>query len=107
MIMQAPVVVLFSNPYAMEENGKKNEGVSVMYLIGDSLAPAQQENGAKGQRPIKVSLPPSKASKFTMVPGLYNGHFEMSVGGNLKAVMKLVDLDFKSEIKLEEVPSNF
>ena len=104
MALKEKVVVLFANPYSMDnDRGGRSEGVSVSYLYGDTLACSDHANGSKGQRPAKASLAVGKMEKMLNVPGLYDGSFEMSIGSDGKPVLKLVDVDFLSFVKLEKM----
>lgn len=104
MEMKSNVVILYASQYSMkDENGRPMEGVSAAYIIGDNLAPVMHPNGALGCRPARGSLPLVCWSQLTKVPALYSGTFDMTVGSDGKAVMKLVDVQYVSEVYLDLV----
>ena len=93
MEMKSNVVILYASQYSMkDENGRPMEGVSAAYIIGDNLAPVMHPNGALGCW-----------SQLVKVPALYSGTFDMTVGSDGKAVMKLVDVQYVSEVHLDLV----
>lgn len=104
MALKENIVVLFANPYSVDDDkrkGEKVEGVSVSYLYGESMEPMLHPNGALGQRPAKCSLPVSSWDKFSSAPALYEGSFEMSIGSDGKPMLRLVDVDFLSFLTLD------
>ena len=104
MEVKSTVAVLYAKQYAMkDENGQNREGVTLAYIIGDNMAPIMHPDGSLGCRPAKGSLPPAAWTKLPKVPGLYDGRFEMTVGADGKAAMRLVDVDFLAEFELEAV----
>lgn len=101
MTAKENIVVLFANPYDMtdEKTGKRTDGISVSYLYGTSLSPLINADHSLGQRPAKGSVSTSLWDKFVAAPGLYEGSFEMSIGGNGKPTLKLVDVNWLSNVE--------
>ena len=99
------IVVLFANPYDMvdEKTGKRSNGISVSYLYGSSVSPILNADGSLGQRPAKASLATDLWNKIVSAPGLYEGSFEMSIGSNGKPTLKLVDVDWRSNVEIDIV----
>ena len=98
------IVVLYASKYAMPgDNGTTNSGISLNYLYGDNLAPVMAPDGSLGQRPAKGSLPVSCWDNIKQVPGIYDGAFTMAISKDGKPTLKLVDLQYCSEVHLEAV----
>lgn len=98
------IVLLYASKYAMPgDNGTTNSGVSTAYLYGDNLAPTMSPDGSLGQRPAKASLPIGCWENVKQVPGIYDGTFTMAISKDGKPTLKLVDLQYCSEVHLEAV----
>lgn len=99
------IVLLYASRYAMPgDNGTVNNGVSVSYLYGDSLAPVLAPDGSLGQRPAKGSLPVGCWENIKQVPGIYDGAFSMTVSKDGKPTLKLIDVNYCGEVDLVFVP---
>ena len=102
--IKTDVLLLFASPYSIvdEKSGQVNEGVSCMYTFNSALKP-MCEDGVKGVRTAKVSLPLEVyKEKIQDVPAIYSGIFSYVVGSNMQPVLKLVDLDFKHLVEVVE-----
>lgn len=98
------IVMLYASKYAMPgDNGTTNSGVSVAYLYGDNLAPTMAPDGSLGQRPAKGSLSVGVWDNIKQVPGIYDGYFTMSISKDGKPTLKLIDVQYCSEVSLEAV----
>lgn len=104
--MKAKILVLFANQYEMNEGGHM-EGTSVHYLFwgenGEALL-SQSEwdvNKPVGVQRAKVSLAKSMRQKLVIAPAIYEGSFEMKVGGDGKPVMKLIDVAYVSNVEIK------
>lgn len=87
------------NPWVMidENTGKKTEGNSIEYLVIDSLKPVENEDGSKGYKFCKESLPTDKACNIKTVPAYYKLTFGFkNVKGKLQ--LKLEDIEYLSEV---------
>lgn len=101
---KSKIVLLYASKYAMPgDNGTTNSGVSTAYLYGDNLAPTMSPDGSLGQRPAKASLPIGCWENVKQVPGIYDGTFTMAISKDGKPTLKLVDLQYCSEVHLEAV----
>lgn len=97
MINEMNILVMSANEYSMTDDNKQLvEGCTVTYFFfgenGEALNPMVQAKGLIGYQRAKVSLPFEDRSKFTLVPAVYKGKFSMTVGGDGKPVVKLVDI---------------
>lgn len=91
------VLVLNAKTYRVEDEktGQVIEGVSVWYLNPNSKT-------IEGITPMKLSIPSDQkiltAKVLGQAPGVFNFEFDIMPGKGNKAVMKLSDLDFISEL---------
>lgn len=99
--MKQNVLVVFARGYRMENVDKSiNEGVSINYLLTDDLSPIG-DKVERGIRFSKGSLPLEKARSINKVPGLYEATFKVKADSKGAVTLKLTDIDFISEIKVE------
>ena len=99
--MKENILVIFARGYRMENDDKSiNEGVSINYLLTDDLSPIG-DKVERGIRFSKGSLPLDKAKSINKVPGLYEATFDMKADAKGAVKLKLIDIDFVSEIVLE------
>lgn len=109
MNVKMDIVVLYVNPYHMEDMDEKtgevkvNEGISVNFIYGTDMNPVVNSNGSQGQRPAKASLPTSCHGMFTCVPGLYTGIFRQDIDSKGKIIMRLDSAEFESKLSLSPV----
>lgn len=108
-MMKAKILVLFANAYDMlDENKNKLVGCTVHYLFwgeqGERLLEESQWDVSKpvGVQRAKCSLDSSIRTKIPMAPAIYEGTFKMTVGGDGKPVMKLQDVAFYSNVRMQE-----
>ena len=102
MAMKSKVIVLYARPWSMPIEGTNQirSGVSVHYLMTDTLAPVLVPEGEDpeefGYQPCKQSISVDQAKALKVVPGLYDADFEIraSKGQN---IMALSDLEFISD----------
>lgn len=95
------IVVMYAKLYDMpaEVGRDAMKGCTVHYFfLGDSgkaLKPYSNDVDKEvGYQRSKVSLDYAMRAKIPVAPAIYDGVFEMTVGGDGKPVMKLVDLDY-------------
>lgn len=89
-------LVTFANPWAMldERTGTQRTGITVEYLLIDTLKPVINDDGSKGVRHCKESIDSDKISKISSVPGWYELQFAMKPGSKGKPVLKLDNIHF-------------
>lgn len=99
--MKRKIIVLYAKPYCVtdEKTGEINEGISVSYYSGETLEPLKCD-GSVGKRPSKASLPLELLDKVSVAPAMYEGHFDFDVDSKGKEVLKMLDLNFVSEISV-------
>lgn len=92
-------IVLFANPWAMEDEktGQKREGITVEYIMADNLNPVVNDDGSVGYRHVKESLNISKMPQVMQVPGKYEMFYGFSISKG-KPVMKLQGMKYLSEV---------
>ena len=99
--MKQNILVVFARGYRMENADKSiNEGVTINYLLTDNLSPVG-DKVERGIRFSKGSLPIDKAKSINKVPGLYEADFTVRTDAKGSVTLKLVGIDFISEIVLE------
>lgn len=106
---KAKIVVLFANAYDMlDESKNKLTGCSVHYLFwgenGEKLFEQSEWDVSKpvGVQRAKCSLDSSIRQKIVIAPALYEGDFELAVGGDGKPVLKLRDVAYISNIDIKQ-----
>ncbi len=104
--MKAQIILLYASQYriADEKTGEISEGVTCNYYFNTELEAEDNTNGSKGTRPAKGKLDFYLMAKIPKAPALYDATFEMSIGSDMKPVLKIVDLDFVDVVKI--VPVN-
>ena len=102
------VLLMFTNHVDMEgEDGRKIQGVSAeYYFFGENGEQLESKVSASGEtggiRRAKVFLSPEMQNKVSYIPGIYEGTFELGVGGDGKPMLKLVDIDFSGKAVILE-----
>jgi hypothetical protein len=105
---KADILIFYAN--AMDSktaDGSEIHGCSVHYffwgengtaLVGQSEPDVTKPVGLqRGKSWVDYSL----REKIRIAPAIYEGTFAMSVGSDGKAVLKLVDVAYKSNVKME------
>jgi len=94
-------IMLYANGYNMQnENGTTNEGISVRYLLTESLSPVTGTDGSRGVGVAKVALPVEQGKNIKSVPGMYEGQFAMKAKSDGKVDFKLESVKFISDIEM-------
>ena len=103
--MQVEIILLYAGQYEIvdEKTGAINRGVTCSYYFNTDLSAVDNINGTKGTRAAKGTLDFSLMAKIPKAPALYNAKFEMSIGSDMKPVLKIIDLDFIDEVKFVPV----
>ena len=98
--MKQRCILLYAMPYSIpdESTGVMNEGISLHYLLTDSLVPVEDRSrGTKGINPCKQSVDLAISSQLSKLPGLYDVEFALcQVRG--KPTLTPVSFEFVSEI---------
>lgn len=99
--MEENCIVIFTKPWAMtdERTNENKEGITVEYLMTDNLKePCKNEDGSRGVRHCKQSIPIGKLVNIKEVPGIYKLRFGLKVNSKGKPEITLEDLAFVSKI---------
>lgn len=92
-------IVIFAKPWRFvdENTGQVREGVSLEYLMTDSLSPIENDDGSAGYMILKESVGIDKMNQIVEVPGIYDitYGFELKKG---KPVMKIKGMKFVSGV---------
>lgn len=96
-------IVTYAKAWSMvdDKTGELKQGVSVEYILANSLDNCVNEDGSKGYQHSKESVNLDKAPKFTQVPGLYKMLYDFKPGSKGKIQLKLTDVEFLSALKLK------
>lgn len=95
-------LIFFARPWQMQDEVTRmmKGGLSVEYLVCESLRPVEaSEDGSRGVRHCKESLPIEKLANLPKIPGYYELEFEMKPNNKGKAELKLVDAKLVPEPK--------
>lgn len=94
MTVKLKGLVTYAKGYLVAKDGTTNEGITINYLLTDSLAPCMSpKDGSQGYKFSKSSIPVDRSHKLTHVPGYYELTCDMAVGSDGKPVLKPYDLD--------------
>lgn len=101
MTSKTNIFILFANAYDMlNEKQQQMTGCSIHYLFygeaGEALQGQSEWDASKpvGIQRAKCSADASVRAKITIAPAIYEGTFEMRVGGDGKPVLRLVDVSY-------------
>jgi hypothetical protein len=97
--MEENVIILYAAEYSItdDKTGRTNEGVSISYLMSDSLEPVSDVR-TKGFRVMKGTLPLSAAVDVEDVPGLYAVKFTIKPDASGKPTLRPSQLRFVNTI---------
>lgn len=81
--MNVTGIILSARPWEMEDEVTKEvrRGVSVQYVLNPNLDPVDNEDGVKGILVGKSSMPLKEFKSLTVVPGVYDMHFDITIKG--------------------------
>ncbi|MEY8394609.1 hypothetical protein AALB64_07260 [Lachnospiraceae bacterium 45-P1] len=98
--MELQIILLYAGQYQItdETTGEIKQGVTCNFYFNTDLRAEDNKNGSKGTRPAKGSIDFQLMKKIKSAPALYNAKFEMSIGSDGKPVLKILDLDYVSDI---------
>lgn len=103
--MKMQIILLYASQYSIadERTGVITQGVTCNYYFNTDLKAEDNTNGSKGTRPAKGSLDFNLMQKVVAAPALYDAEFQMAVGSDGKPVLKIVDLDYISDVSIVPV----
>ncbi|MEY8357321.1 hypothetical protein AALB39_28815 [Lachnospiraceae bacterium 54-53] len=105
--MNMQIILLYAGQYDMtDDSGKRVQGTSVSYYFNTNLMAEDNINGTKGTRPAKSSCDFLVMGKIKRAPALYDAEFSMSIGSDGKPVLKILDLDYISDVEIVPVPDS-
>ncbi|WP_077612754.1 hypothetical protein [Clostridium sp. Marseille-P2415] len=105
--MRMQIILLYAGQYDMtDERGQRVAGTSVNYYFNTNLVAEDNVNGTKGTRPAKSSCEFGVMAKIKRAPALYDAEFSMSIGSDGKPVLKIMDLDYISDVEIVPVPDS-
>lgn len=98
------ILVMATMPYDIKnDDGTGNSGISVEYYFfpnDDALKPVSfTMDGLSGYRRAKASLDTGVSTNLAVVPGIYDGSFEMTIGSDGKPKLALRNLQYVADIK--------
>lgn len=105
------ILVTFANVYDMpaEVGRDAMKGCTVHYFFlgenGEQFKPVPTIDPAMpiGYQRSKVSLDYTMRGKIKAAPAVYDGEFTMTVGGDGKPTLKLVDLEFVQNLDVRDL----
>ena len=94
------IILLYASQYqiADESSGEIKQGVTCNFYFNTDLHAEDNRNGSKGTRPAKGSLDFMLMRKIKSAPALYDAEFEMNIGSDGKPVLRIIDLDYISDV---------
>lgn len=106
---KAKILILFANTYNMlNERQEQMKGCTVHYLFwgeyGEKVGHQSEWDVSKpvGIQRAKCSIDYDLRAKIPIAPALYEGEFEMTVGSDGKPVLRLKDVAYISNLKIEQ-----
>lgn len=101
---RALILLMYAGEYDFKsDSGDQLRGCTLKYYFwgenGEMLASKVAGTGAIGYQCAKSNADPDVRDRVSVVPGIYDAEFTMSVGGDGKAVLKLSDLVYKSDVR--------
>ncbi len=105
--MKSNCIILSANPYKVEDEktARVNEGISIQYIMGDSLLPSVDGTSKlMGYRVLKGSVSKyENEAQLKAVPAIMEVEFDIKADSSGKPSLKPVTLKFLAELqKLEK-----
>ena len=99
MMDKVRAIVTFAFPWRMEDEieGTVREGLTVHYLMTDTLKPLENEDGSLGYRLAQESVHIENMKNIVKVPGIYELQYGYTIRRG-KPNLKLQELKFVSEV---------
>lgn len=106
MLME--IILLYAATYTIvdEKTGEVKKGVTCNYYFNTNLDAVDNSNGSVGTRPAKGSMDYDVFAKIYKAPALYDAEFEMNIGSDMKPVLKIKNLRYKSQIVMQPMPED-
>lgn len=101
--MNSQVIVLSAKRYKVTgEGGELVQGVSVSYLMTDTLKAVTVDSDTFGCIPAKFNAAYEDFDKFKMCPGIYDMNFTMTVVGGIggKVTLKPESFEFLRPVEI-------
>lgn len=99
-------IINFAKYYRIAEGGTTNEGITINYILTDSLRPYDDEtNGSQGYKSSKSSIPSSLVEKLVAVPGQYKLFCQLGVNSSGQPQLKPVDVEFLNYCDIKYSPT--
>lgn len=99
------ILIFFANALDSKgEDGSVIKGCSVHYMFWEGMRFGQSEPDVTkpvGMQRGKSWMPYEMREKIRIAPAIYEGTFEISVGSDGKTTLKLVDVAYKYNVKIE------
>lgn len=97
--IKVKAVINFAKPYRVAEGGTTNVGITINYLMTDTLAPYVEEaTQTYGYKSTKSSLPLEQMDNLVSVPGLYELYCELGVNSQNQPQLKPVEVKFLKNV---------
>lgn len=99
-------IINFAKYYRIAEGGTTNEGITINYILTDSLRPFDDEtNGSKGYKSSKGSISSLLSDKLVAVPGQYKLYCQLGVNSAGAPQLKPVDVEFLNYCDIKYSPT--
>ena len=97
--IKVKAVINFAKPYRVAEGGTTNVGITINYLMTDTLAPyCDDVTQTYGYKSTKSSLPLEQMDNLVSVPGLYELYCELGVNSQNQPQLKPVEVKFLKNV---------
>lgn len=106
--MQGQILLLYAGQWEMvdEKTGEVNNATGISYILNSDLGVINNPDGTKGMRPAKSNSDYLLMSKIKRAPALYMATFSMTVDSKGKPVLKILDLEYESDVQLMPVAAS-
>ena len=93
-------IITYANSWSMvdENTGKERKGISIEYLMTEALDPVENDDGSKGYKHCKESIPISCMDRIEQVPGTYELYYELGIIKG-KPFMRLNDIVYVGQVE--------
>ena len=101
--MSAEIIVLSADAINTDSKDGNISGMSVFYTFNTNFESVCNSPQSFGQKPGKIWMNYNRIEKIVSAPAKYIGTFEMKIGSDGKPVLRLKDLDYICDVKLDVV----
>ena len=97
-------IITYANSWSMvdENTGKERKGISIEYLMTEDLDPVENDDGSKGYKHCKESIPISCMDRIKQVPGVYDLCYELGIIKG-KPFMKLNSISYVGQVEIDRI----